>query len=132
MNHPSNLKRIVVALSGGIDSSVSAKLLSQIPRTSLLGLHMSNWNASDEDSSLKTIGSGSGRGRGRGRCEQSERDATDAQKVADFLGIRMVRVGFESEYWHGVFEPFLEGLEEDRTINPDGKLDLVGGLAWLS
>ncbi len=125
MSSPSNLKRIVVALSGGIDSSVSAKLLSQIPRTSLLGLHMSNWNASDEDSSLDHGGSGTSqaRGRGGGRCEQSERDATDAQQVADFLDIRMVRVGFESEYWHGVFEPFIEGLEEDRTINPDGKLD---------
>lgn len=70
---------------------------------------MSNWDASDEDSSLNS-----------GRCEQSERDATDAQQAADFLGIKMVRVGFKSEYWHGVFQPFIEGLSNDWTINPDG------------
>jgi len=37
----------------------------------------------------------------------------------------MKRVAFESEYWHGVFEPFLEGLEECRTMNPDGELYIV-------
>jgi tRNA U34 2-thiouridine synthase MnmA/TrmU len=86
---------------------------------------MSNWNASDENSSLEdhSESNNRGQGRGRGSCEQSERDATDAQQAADFLGIKMARVGFESEYWHGVFEPFIEGLGEDRTINPDGKFE---------
>lgn len=100
------LRRIVIALSGGIDSSVSAKILHKIPNTTLIGLHMSNWNASDEHSN---------------HCQQSEQDATDAQDAAKFLGIDMKRVRFESEYWHGVFEPFIEGFGERRTINPDGE-----------
>jgi len=67
---------------------------------------MSNWNASDEAS-------------GSTYCEQSEKDATDAQTIADFLNIEMKRVDFQSEYWHGVFEPFLEGFSHGRTLNPD-------------
>ncbi|GFH53036.1 hypothetical protein CTEN210_09512 [Chaetoceros tenuissimus] len=102
----SRSKRIVVALSGGIDSSVSASLLKAIPNTNLIGLHMSNWNASDESS-------------GSTYCEQSEKDAADAQTVADHLSIDMKRAEFQSEYWHGVFEPFLEGFAQNKTMNPD-------------
>jgi tRNA U34 2-thiouridine synthase MnmA/TrmU len=67
---------------------------------------MSNWNAEDEAS-------------GSTFCEQSEKDATDAQTIADFLGIEMKRVDFQSEYWHGVFEPFLQGFSHGQTLNPD-------------
>ena len=103
-----------MALSGGIDSSVSAHILSQLPNVDLVALHMSNWNAADEDK-------GKG-GKSSTYCQQSEQDANDAQSIADHLGIHMKRVEFQSEYWHGVFEPFLEGLEDYRMVNPDGEV----------
>lgn len=99
-------RKIVVALSGGIDSAVSALMLKSLPDSILVGLHMSNWNASDESS-------------GSIYCEQSEKEASDAQLVANFLNIEMKRVEFQREYWHGVFEPFVEGFTEGKTLNPD-------------
>lgn len=102
----SSTRKIVVALSGGIDSAVSALILKSVPDSILIGLHMSNWNASDESS-------------GSMYCEQSEKDASDAQLVSNFLNIEMKRVKFQREYWHGVFEPFVEGFMHGKTLNPD-------------
>jgi tRNA-specific 2-thiouridylase len=99
-------RKIAVALSGGIDSAVSALILKSVPNVTLVGLHMSNWNASDESS-------------GSIYCKQSEKDASDAQLVANFLNIEMKRVEFQREYWHGVFEPFVEGFIHGKTLNPD-------------
>ena len=100
-------KKIAVAISGGVDSSVAAYLLQKSHGTqNVFGLHMSNWNTSDEESESNY-------------CEQSERDANDAQHVCDSIGIDMHRVEFVSEYWNGVFEPFVEALSEQRMINPD-------------
>jgi tRNA U34 2-thiouridine synthase MnmA/TrmU len=102
-----NLKRIAIAVSGGVDSSVAAYILKQsVGKNNVFGLHMSNWNSSDEDSHTNY-------------CEQSDRDANDAQKVCDSLGIHMDRVDFVSEYWNGVFEPFVKALGEQRMVNPD-------------
>jgi tRNA U34 2-thiouridine synthase MnmA/TrmU len=101
------LKRIAIAISGGVDSSVAAYLLqNSFGPQSIFGLHMTNWNASDEDSNGNY-------------CEQSQRDAHDAKRVCDSLGIEMQRVDFVSEYWNGVFEPFVKALGEQRMVNPD-------------
>ncbi len=100
-------KKIAVAVSGGVDSSVAAYLLKQSHGAqNIFGLHMSNWNSSDEESESNY-------------CEQSERDATDARNVCDMIGIDMQRVEFVSEYWNGVFQPFVHALNEQRMINPD-------------
>ena len=101
-------KRIAIAISGGVDSSVAAYLLKRNHGTSkVFGLHMSNWNSSDEESQTNY-------------CEQSEKDATDAQRVCHALGIDMQRVEFAAEYWNGVFEPFVQALvEEGHMMNPD-------------
>jgi len=103
------IRRIAVAISGGVDSSVAAYLLKRSASNhnhELMGLHMSNWNTLDEDSHGNF-------------CEQSERDARDANDVCDSLGIEMHKVEFISEYWNGVFEPFVNALENQRMMNPD-------------
>jgi tRNA U34 2-thiouridine synthase MnmA/TrmU len=107
-------RRIAVAMSGGVDSSVSAYLLQKLysPYADIIGLHMNNWNSLDEDS--KTSSSSF--------CVQSELDAADARRVCDFLKIRMHRVSFATEYWTNVFEPFLNALEEGQVPNPDGMI----------
>ena len=103
--------RIAIAMSGGVDSSVAAYLLQRLHSSyaDLIGLHMSNWDTADEDTSRRTS-----------FCTQSEKDANDAQLVCDHLKIRMHRASFAAEYWAGVFEPFLNGLTNGLTPNPDG------------
>jgi tRNA-specific 2-thiouridylase len=92
---------VMVAMSGGVDSSVAAMLL-QRQGTSIDGMFMKNW---EEDDRL-------------GACP-AEEDAADAQAVADKLGITMHRRNFAAEYWDYVFENFLSEYRAGRTPNPD-------------
>ena len=91
----------MVAMSGGVDSSVSALLLQQQGHT-IAGMFMKNW---EEDDRL-------------GACT-AESDAADAQAVADALGIVLHRRNFAAEYWDHVFEEFLAEYRAGRTPNPD-------------
>jgi tRNA-specific 2-thiouridylase len=91
----------MVALSGGVDSAVSAWLL-QSQGWPLAGMFMKNW---EEDGRL-------------GACN-AEQDAADAQAVADLLGIKLHRRNFAAEYWDFVFEDFLSEYRAGRTPNPD-------------
>jgi tRNA-specific 2-thiouridylase len=99
-------KRIAVALSGGVDSSVAALMLikSRLYQKNLVGIHMSNWNTSDENPRY---------------CKESEQEANDAQNVANYLNIKLHRVSFQAEYWTQVFEPFVSGLDAGLMLNPD-------------
>lgn len=123
-------ERLVVAMSGGVDSSVAAHLLRQShPTADVIGLHMSNWDASDEDGGGKDDESGTST-----FCVHSEKEASDAQGVCEALHIPMHRASFAAEYWTGVFEPFVEGIDRGRMPNPDGEfvvctgsLDIVQG-----
>ena len=101
-----------MAMSGGVDYSVAAYLLhhqtKDISSPHILeGLHMNNWNSSDEGTSTF--------------CFQSEQDANDAEEVCDMLRMKLHRVSFAAEYWTGVFEPFLEGIHDGRVMNPDSE-----------
>lgn len=91
-------KRVVVGLSGGVDSSVSALLLKQ-EGYEVIGLFMSNWdtiaNFENNHEFNKT----------HQGCE-SELDYQDAQAVAQKIGIPLYRVEFIKEYWDNVFEYF--------------------------
>jgi len=99
--HGNRSAEIIVAMSGGVDSSVSAVLL-QAAGHSIAGMFMKNWEEDDRD----------------GTCP-AEADAADAQAVADLLGIDLHRRNFAAEYWDCVFEEFLAEYRAGRTPNPD-------------
>jgi len=94
-------KNIIVGMSGGVDSSVTAlQLLEQGHQVT--GLFMKNWEEDD----------------GTEYCTAME-DLADAQQVCDKLGIELKTVNFASEYWDEVFEVFLSEFKAGRTPNPD-------------
>ncbi len=92
----------MVAMSGGVDSSVTALLLKQRGEP-VAGLFMKNW---EDDDGID------------GACA-AEDDAADARAVADLLGIPFHARNFALEYWESVFEEFLSELRAGRTPNPD-------------
>jgi tRNA-specific 2-thiouridylase len=93
--------RVIVGMSGGVDSSVSALLLRQ-QGYQVEGLFMKNW---DEDD-------------GTEYCT-AKVDLDDARQVCDKLGIVLNTANFASEYWNQVFENFLTEHRAGRTPNPD-------------
>lgn len=93
--------KVIVGMSGGVDSSVAALLLQQ-QGYDVEGLFMKNWEEDD----------------GTEYCTAME-DLKDAQSVADKLGIKLHKANFAAEYWDRVFEHFLEEYKAGRTPNPD-------------
>ncbi len=94
-------KKVIVGMSGGVDSSVSAYLLLQ-QGYKVEGLFMKNWEEDDSDE----------------YCSAAE-DLADAQAVCDKLGIPLHTINFAAEYWDNVFEYFLAEYKAGRTPNPD-------------
>jgi len=94
-------QRVVVGMSGGVDSSVAALLLIQ-QGYQVEGLFMKNW---DEDD-------------GTEYCT-AKADLADAQAVCGRLGIKLHTANFAAEYWDHVFEYFLAEYQAGRTPNPD-------------
>ncbi len=93
-------ERVLVGLSGGVDSSLSTWLLKQHGRD-VAALFMKNWEEDDSDA-----------------CP-AETDAQDARRVATAVGVPFFARNFAAEYWDGVFEHFLAELRRGRTPNPD-------------
>lgn len=102
-------KTVVVGISGGVDSAVSAYLLKE-DGYNVIGLFMQNWDsaANFELNYNSEIDA----------CE-SELDFRIAKTVADHLNIPLYRVEFIKEYWDNVFSYFLEEYKNNRTPNPD-------------
>ncbi len=94
-------KRVIVGMSGGVDSSVSAVLLQQAG-FEVEGLFMKNWEEDD----------------GTEYCTAMD-DLADAQAVCDKIGIKLHTANFAMEYWDRVFEHFLAEYQAGRTPNPD-------------
>ena len=103
-------KKVVVGMSGGVDSSVSAILL-QKQGYEVIGLFMRNWDSLAD-------GELDGPTTSTGQCPQ-EADYDDAKAVCDKLGIPLYRKDFIKEYWDYVFTYFLDELKNGRTPNPD-------------
>ena len=103
-------KKVVVGMSGGVDSSVSAIIL-QKQGYEVIGLFMRNWDSLAD-------GELDGPTTSTGQCPQ-EADYDDAKAVCDKLGIPLYRKDFVKEYWDYVFTYFLDELKNGRTPNPD-------------
>jgi len=96
-----NKQRIVVGLSGGVDSAVTALLLKQQGHE-VVGIFMKNWEDDDNDE----------------YCS-SNQDFIDAAAVADVIGIEIEHVNFAADYKDRVFAEFLREYQAGRTPNPD-------------
>ena len=93
-------KTVVVGMSGGVDSSVSAYLLKK-QGFNVIGLFMKNWQSEP------------------GEVCTSEIDYKDASEVCDMLDIPLHKANFSDDYWDRVFKQFLSEHEKGRTPNPD-------------
>jgi tRNA-specific 2-thiouridylase len=93
--------RIVVGMSGGVDSSVAALLLKQ-QGYDVIGVFMKNWDDTDDS----------------GFCSATE-DYEDVRRVCGQIGIPHYSVNFEKEYYDKVFAYFLDEYKKGRTPNPD-------------
>lgn len=97
----SKTNHIIVGMSGGVDSSVTAYLLKE-QGYHVTGVFMKNWEEDDNDT----------------YCPASI-DMADAQAVCDQLQIELHRINFSTEYWERVFSHFLQEYRAGRTPNPD-------------
>ena len=103
-------KKVVIGMSGGVDSSVAAIVL-QKQGYEVIGLFMRNWDSlADGELNGPTTSSGI--------CPQEE-DYNDAVLVCKKLNIPLYRKDFVKEYWDYVFTYFLDELKNGRTPNPD-------------
>jgi tRNA-specific 2-thiouridylase len=98
---PPSKTKVIVGMSGGVDSSVSAYLLQQ-EGYQVEGLFMKNWEEDDTEE----------------YCAAAQ-DLEDAKAVCDKLGIKLHTINFATEYWDNVFEYFLAEYKAGRTPNPD-------------
>lgn len=101
MNKSPQETRVVVGMSGGVDSSVTALLLKE-QGYDVIGIFMKNWDDTDEF----------------GHCT-AEDDAEDVRRVCEKIGIPYYTVNFEKEYFDKVFTYFLDEYKRGRTPNPD-------------
>lgn len=92
--------KVALGMSGGIDSSISAYLLSEAGYE-VEGIFMKNWEEDDDNG-----------------CT-SKKDYEDAIKICSKLGIKLNLVNFSDKYWSDVFEKFLDELKKGFTPNPD-------------
>ena len=105
------MKKVVIGMSGGVDSAVGAYLL-QKQGYEVIGLFMRNWDSNINNDILGNPNDTND------ICPQ-EKDYNDAKKVCEHLGIEIPSIDFIKEYGDYVFTYFLEELKKGRTPNPD-------------
>ena len=114
-------QRIVVGLSGGVDSAVTAWLLKQQGHE-VIGIFMKNWEDDDRPSGSgvdQPAGSADGSSDASDKYCSSNIDFIDAAAVADVIGIEIEHVNFAADYKDRVFAEFLREYQAGRTPNPD-------------
>lgn len=94
-------KKVIIAMSGGVDSSVAAWFLKK-QKYEVEGLFMKNW---EEDDKI-------------GYCHSSQ-DLLDAENICKKLNIYLHKINFSIEYWNSVFKNFIKEYKNGRTPNPD-------------
>lgn len=94
-------KTVVIGMSGGVDSAVSAMLLKE-QGYNVIALFMHNWEEQDENG-----------------CCTAEQDFDDVKKVCDVIGIPYYSINFAKQYQERVFSYFLDEYKRGRTPNPD-------------
>ncbi|QIQ41849.1 MAG: tRNA 2-thiouridine(34) synthase MnmA [Buchnera aphidicola (Microlophium carnosum)] len=94
-------KKVIIAMSGGVDSSVSAWILKK-RQYQVEGLFMKNWEEDDLE----------------GYCNSAQ-DLFDAEQVCQKLDICLHKINFSLEYWEYVFKNFLNEYQKGKTPNPD-------------
>ena len=94
-------KKIIVGMSGGVDSSISAVLLKE-SGYDISGIFMKNWEEDDKNDACN-----------------SKKDYEDALRVSKKLGITLTTVNFSDKYWDLVFKRFIDELNLGLTPNPD-------------
>ncbi|WP_343183288.1 tRNA 2-thiouridine(34) synthase MnmA [Buchnera aphidicola (Neophyllaphis podocarpi)] len=95
------INKVIVGISGGVDSAVSAWLLKK-QKYQVEGLFMKNWEEDDENK----------------KCT-SYQDLHDAKSICKSIGIKLHKINFSSEYWDYVFKNFIYEYKKGRTPNPD-------------
>ena len=105
------MTKVMIGLSGGVDSAVAAYLLKK-QGYEVVGGFMRNWDAIANGDFL-------GNPTLNDSCCPQEKDYEDAKEVAKKLGIELLRIDFIKEYWDNVFSYFLEEYNKGRTPNPD-------------
>lgn len=105
------MKKVILGLSGGVDSSVALKVLKD-DGYDVEAMFMRNWDSATNNDILGNPDLDDD------VCPQ-EKDFQDAQKVAEALGVKLHRVDFIEEYWDTVFQYFLNEYRHGRTPNPD-------------
>ena len=103
--------KVIVGLSGGVDSSVALLKLKE-QGYDVEAMYMRNWDSAINNDVL-------GNPDLMDEVCPQERDYQDAKKVAHLLGIQLHRVDFIEEYWDSVFSFFLSEYKKKRTPNPD-------------
>ena len=98
--------KVVVGMSGGVDSSLTAAILTELGTLEVSGCWMRNWDLQEESPTIIPS------------CTQDQ-EFEDASFVAKTLGIKLVEKNFSRDYWCSVWEPSLQCYQQGRTPNPD-------------